>query len=89
MGRETEISITQLHFPASKFVIARPAPPRSVYINEFYNADRNDWGQKGTLWSYRSHAETVLKALHKAINTSGAPSLDRNVCPCAGCKRKQ
>lgn len=86
--RETDISITQPHFPATKFVIVRPSKPGSIYINEFYNVDRNDWSQAGTLFSYKSHAETVYKALRKAIDATGNPSLDKNVCPCEGRKSK-
>lgn len=83
-----EIFITNPHFPATKYVIGRPSKPGGAYINEFYNVDRNDWSQAGTLFGYKSHAETVYKALLKAIDATGKPSLDKNVCPCEGCKPK-
>jgi hypothetical protein len=87
MSRETEISITSPHFPASKFCIARPARSGSNYNDEFYNVDRNDWSQQGTLWSYKSHVEVVFRALQKAIDLKGQPSLDKNPCPCNGCNQ--
>jgi len=88
MSRETEIFIASPHFPATKFCIARPSKSPN-YINDFYNIDRNDWSQKGTLWSYRSHVEKVFKALEKAIAATGQPSLNKNPCPCDGCKAMQ
>jgi hypothetical protein len=87
MQNEIEISITSPHFPATKFVIERTS--KSGYGSEYYNVDRNDWSQTGTLWSYRSHAEVVLNALHKAIEKTGKPSLDQNVCPCSGCHKEK